>query len=366
MSACALLGGTAAALAQAAPGKPEQPAQSPPATPEAPPAQIRPPSATPRTPPLTVGRPPVQREKPGYDVQVNAEAAVEASKPIAAKANRRIVVFFGNSKSRFDPSLANVTRGLDIAKLFRMEHVAVFADVLNGPHAQANLEFAKRLGAKPTPEDDHGWVVILDAAGAKLAAVSLARMGDDRRRSQYSPLKLQDWLAEHQAPRPSAQELVSQAAKAARTTGQSALLVVFSEFEEPWGERLQSLLEHAEVQRMLSKHVRVVPIVLERHENAGDYMDELSERKATGMPWYCGVNLDGKVLSTSQIDEQANIGYPSTESEIDALVAMIGKAAVSMNADEKAAIRAAVVSAQKAAEPGGTGATGATGATPKP
>jgi hypothetical protein len=92
----------------------------------------------------------------------------------------------------------------------------------------------------------------------------------------------------------------------------------------------------------LDKHFVFVKLDVSRDEQADELKERFKESRTSGVPWYCILEADGKVLASSNLPKvnprygTSNMGFPTLPPEVEHFVGML-KAGAPRLADERLA-----------------------------
>jgi thiol:disulfide interchange protein len=146
-------------------------------------------------------------------------------------------------------------------------------------------------------------------------------------------------------PKPSAQELLSAAAKTAKAENK-AIMVHFSASWCGWCKRLDAFLQSPEVGKLMTDNYVLLELTVQESrekkalENPGAeaLMAEMGSADA-GLPFYFFLDKDGKKIGDSLVMPGGkNIGHPATPEEIKAFERLLEKSAPRMTGAERAQI----------------------------
>jgi len=146
-------------------------------------------------------------------------------------------------------------------------------------------------------------------------------------------------------PKPSAQELLSAAAKTAKAQNKT-IMVHFSASWCGWCKRLDAFLNAPEVGKLMADNYVLLELVVQESrekkalENPGaaEVMKEMGAADA-GLPYYFFLDKDGKKIGDSLVMPGGNnIGHPANAEEIKAFVGLLERTAPRMTAMQRATI----------------------------
>jgi len=92
----------------------------------------------------------------------------------------------------------------------------------------------------------------------------------------------------------------------------------------------------------LHKEFVTVKIDIDRMVGGKDVMAAYPKSKDQGIPWFVFLQADGKDLADS-MGPGGNIGCPNTEEEINDFLAIVKKIAVTLTAEDLAALRVSLM-----------------------
>ena len=93
------------------------------------------------------------------------------------------------------------------------------------------------------------------------------------------------------------------------------------------------------------KEFVTVKIDIDRMTGGKDVLAAYPKSDKQGIPWFVFLQPDGKELGDS-MGPKGNIGCPNSEEEIDAFLAIVKKIAVTLTADDLAALRTSLMAAR--------------------
>ena len=153
--------------------------------------------------------------------------------------------------------------------------------------------------------------------------------------------------AQTQTPPPPAAQVVDAGVMKARAEGKT-VLIEFGASWCTWCRNFEAFVASADAGRVLAAHFVVVKLtVLERGEkqslehSGGRTLMERWGGASSGLPFYVFLDSTGqKVADSNAMADGTNIGYPAVPAEIDAFVRVMGRAAPSMSAEDRAVLSA--------------------------
>jgi thiol:disulfide interchange protein len=146
-------------------------------------------------------------------------------------------------------------------------------------------------------------------------------------------------------PKPSAQELLSAAAKTAKAQNKS-IMVHFSASWCGWCKRLDAFLNAPEVGKLMADNYVLLELVVQESREkkalelpgAAEVMKEMGAAEA-GLPYYFFLDKDGKKIGDSLVMPGGkNIGHPANAEEIKAFVGLLERTAPRMTATQRTTI----------------------------
>ena len=146
-------------------------------------------------------------------------------------------------------------------------------------------------------------------------------------------------------PKPSAQELLSAAAKTAKAQNKT-IMVHFSASWCGWCKRLDAFLNAPEVGKLMADNYVLLELVVQEtrekkaleNPGAAEVMKEMGAADA-GLPYYFFLDKDGKKIGDSLVMPGGkNIGHPANAEEIKAFAGLLEKSAPRMTSSERAQI----------------------------
>jgi uncharacterized protein YyaL (SSP411 family) len=164
---------------------------------------------------------------------------------------------------------------------------------------------------------------------------------------KHDPKKVVALLEKWKAPALDAQQVLDEAfARAAKEDKR-----VFLHVGAPWCGwclKLEAILNQPGVDAALQTNLVPVKIDTQRMTNG----ETVAKKYQTsgGIPWYCVLSADGKVIQTSDIRAGSNIGFPTEPDEIDHVVKMLTEGRKHMTDEQVAAIRDALTKGAAAAK----------------
>jgi thiol:disulfide interchange protein len=275
--------------------------------------------------------------EPIYDEASDARAQIAQALVNAKKNNRRVLIQWGANWCSWCHMLHDTfATDKDIKKKLSYEYDLVLIDV---GRLDKNMGLANDKGADLKK---HGipFLTVLDADGKVIANQDTSELevkgegakGHDR-------AKVLAFLTEHQAPYPSAESVLSAGLAQAKKEHKR----VFLHFGAPWCQwchRLEDWMAQPEVGQLMAKDFVDVKIDEDRTTGAADVRKKYN-KTPDGIPWFCALDQDGKVICTSE-GNKGNVGFPSSPEEIEHFVGMMKAAKVTMTDADIASLKASL------------------------
>lgn len=277
-----------------------------------------------------------------FPEEVDGRTAVPAAMARAKAASRHVLVIWGQNGSSFAAATKSVMDARDVTRMISREFEPIWLNIREGVFAEDNRSLTEAYQTQIKPTDPHAVLQVLDDKGVPVGQASFQQMLDKHRSGQFSPLKVLDFLTQNTREQPSAETLLAQATERAKASGRS-VLVRFYEMGEPWAERFEQLLTREDVRSILEKRFELLQIDMVRNPGGPDLMARFSANPES-YPWYLVLNVDGLPIAMSQPVGKSNIGFPTSDAEIDAFLEFVrsGSAPAPLSESDRGILKSAL------------------------
>lgn len=306
---------------------------------------------TPAAPATGATKAPAKQAKPRvYDEKADGKQQIADALARAKKENRRVLIQWGANWCGWCIKLHETMKSeKEVARKLQYEYDLVHIDIGNW---DKHMDLAEHYGAD-LKNNGVPFLTILDADGNVLAnqdSGSLEREGYEfgGEGPSHDPKKLMDFLTKHQAPYLNADDVLKQGLARAKEEDKTVLL----HFGAPWCgwcRRFEAWLGDEEVAKALAEDFIDIKIDTDRTVGGKAMLLHYAESDRTGIPWYCLLDAEGKVLATSFDDKGQNIGCPVKEEEVSRFRSMLTKAAKRLKAEDLERITAKLQEQKSAA-----------------
>jgi thiol-disulfide isomerase/thioredoxin len=230
-----------------------------------------------------------------------------------------------------------------IAALLRSEYELVH---INVSPKQQNKEFLASYAIVPQGVP---YLVVLDSSGKKITEQETGALENG---PKHDPQKVYDFLDKWKATPLDAQKVLDDALSRAGAEKKRVFLHVGAPWCG-WCRRLEALLDQPEIASAIEADL--IPVKIDTDRMTGGKEVAKKYQTSGGIPWYCVLTPDGKVVATSDIKPGENIGFPTEPAEVDHIVKMLtdGKSRMSdaqVEAMKSAFSKAAVETKQRMAQ----------------
>jgi hypothetical protein len=324
------------ALAQGTPANTEEPRRIPfPAeTPQ--PRTLRPAPAPPEGRPSNV--PPVRTWDPVFDPALDVAKAIESARASAAREHRRVLIIWGMNTGDagwMSARLKGVFREQVAGDVLRDEYDVVWALASEGDKSAATGELAQRFRAdlsKGLPA-----LTVIDPRGRVIANTPAKKFENENPWDpDYISPAVGAFLRDHQADRVDVGVLMEDTLAKAKAEGKPVFLRYTSR-EDPWSDRLDAWA-WGPAAELLARHFVVEKIDIGRSAGGFERFAKVAGMDAS-TPWFEFLAPGGSTLTTSVAPgPTGNIGFPSSDAELEALAGMLRTARPEIPAGDVAAI----------------------------
>ena len=259
------------------------------------------------------------KPEPIFESTTDVSKQIDLALVKTRKENRRVLVLWGRNDSEqciaFHKSLVG---NRDIGKTLRYEYDVVRVEV---DGSKKNQELVKRYGAKLATES-LPFLTVVDGSGTVLASAEGSSFMVENATSQSIHNELfQDFLTKYQSKALNAKALLENA----MVKGKASNKIVFLHFGAPWCgwcHKMEDWMDEPKVASILSKAFVDLKVDTDRMEVGQELLKQFCEKQG-GIPWFAFVSpVDGTVLTNSDAPE-GNVGFPSTDAEIEHFVSML-------------------------------------------
>lgn len=258
-----------------------------------------------------------------YNEDADAKADIAAAEKRAAAENQRVLLIVGGNWCSWCVRLHGVMASVpEIKTALRNEYQVVS---LNIGHEDKNQDVLAKYGIKPS---GYPYIAYLDPKTDKL--VKQEETGQLEKGSGYDNAVILKHLADNAAVPLDANVVLSDALAKAGAERKR----VFLRFGAPWCgwcHKLDDVLNAEGVMEALNADFIVLKVDVDRMTHGKDV--QAKYQVSGGIPWYCTLTPDGKVVATSELDKQ-NVGFPTEPKELDLVAAMLTGVRKAMTVDQ--------------------------------
>jgi thiol-disulfide isomerase/thioredoxin len=164
-------------------------------------------------------------------------------------------------------------------------------------------------------------LAVLDAEGNVAETLPLVPKNE-----KLNPRELGVWLEKWKPPQRDSVKLLAAAMEAAKAEDKRVFLILSASWCGPCRSLSRFLANHRDE---FAKHFVFVKLDVSRDANAEEIQQRFPDSDRQGIPWFCILTPDGKVVADSNApkltsdQEATNIGFPSSLAETEHLLNML-------------------------------------------
>ncbi len=263
---------------------------------------------------LTVAEPKQASDRPAtdqgniYDTEANADKDIAAALANARRDNQRVLIMYGGDWCSWCHKLHNLfTTNKDIAKVLLYEYQMVMVDL---GRFDKHMHIAKRYGAN-LKENGVPFLTILSADGEVLAN---QETGSLEKGGEHDPEKVHAFLTKYQTKKLDAPTLMKLSMIRAKAEDKLVMLHLGAPWC-PWCHKLDDFLAREDIAPLIGKDFIDRKVDVDRMERADEVVARFRSDDKGGIPWMAVVDVDGKVVATSDAPT-GNFGFPVADEEI--------------------------------------------------
>lgn len=181
-------------------------------------------------------------------------------------------------------------------------------------------------------------LAVLNSDGALIETQSV-----ELQEKKLDPRLLGGWMERHKLPTRDAQKMLDDALAQAKAEDKRVFFIFSASWCGPCRMLARFLAPH---KSELEKHFVFVKLDVSRDEHAEELRERFKESASGGVPWYCILDSESKVLATSNMPEvnpkygTSNMGFPTEPPEVEHFVGLLQKTAPHLPADKLAEFKA--------------------------
>ena len=277
-----------------------------------------------------------------YPQADDARQRIDAALARAKADNTRVMIQWGDDWCGWCVKLHDLCgRDRDVSRKLLYDYEVVLVPV---GRFDRNLDIATAYEA-----DFKGngvpFLTVLDADGTVIANQETGSLEKD---GGHDPMKVMAFLTAHQATPRDAAGSLKKALESSKTSGRPVML----HFGAPWCgwcHRLEAWMTEPPVKAILERHLVDCKIDTDRDTGGKAIFEAYTKGASTGIPWFVFLAGDGSTLATSD-GPDGNVGFPSTDGEIDAFTTALKQADPTFTDAELQTLADSLIANRKARE----------------
>lgn len=259
-----------------------------------------------------------------FDSTVDASKQIHAALAKSRKENRRVLIQWGSDDSpeciAFNKSLA---ANRDIGKTLRYEYDVVRVEVNeSAKNRELAMFYGKRVEGVKFSLESLPFLTVLDTAGKTVenetGRTFITEQGTAPEVSQEGVL---DFLTKHQA-KPLDANVLLQKAIAQGTTEKKNVFLHFGAPWCGWCHIMEDWMSEPTVAAILGKVFVDLKVDTDRMIGGPELLDTYCKKQG-GIPWFAFVSTENGSVVIDSDGPSGNIGFPSTDEEIEYFVSML-------------------------------------------
>lgn len=269
-----------------------------------------------------------QRIATSFGVKGTPLERFDKSKKIGGLTKQYPLILFGDPKSKSIKELMTL-RYEDQEIRPEIYSFLMMAIADTGKKREAAQALAETLDVKLNPQPGQFELLVFDTQGKLLARGLQSDLSTD---GKVSKQKLLKFLKDHQYPTLDARELLDTALKQAKEQNKRVIVQETATWCGPC--RLLSL--YLDRERKIWERDYIWIKLDHRWTGTREIMEKMRDGAQGGIPWWTILDADGKILVTSNNDQDKgqNIGFPSSSSGRQHFRNMLEKTAIRLNSME--------------------------------
>jgi len=185
---------------------------------------------------------------------------------------------------------------------------------------------------------DPNVLAVLNSDGAIVEIQSL-----ELKKKKLDSRLLGGWMERHKLPTRDAQKMLNDALAQAKSEDKRVFFIFSASWCGPCRMLARFLAPH---KPELEKHFVFVKLDISRDKHAEELRERFKESASGGVPWYCILDSESKILATSNLPEvnpkygTSNMGFPTEPREVEHFIGLLRKTAPQLAPEKLAEYRA--------------------------